>query len=123
MGTLATSLSENEEKNLNITKVKINWNKEKDIGEAVDFYKKPRNLTDKIYHHVGIYSFKPSSLDYFVKLPQSKNEIDYKLEQWRALEAGIKIGIGFADNVSLSVDTIDDLIQVENIIKKSDDKN
>ena len=72
---------------------------------------------------IGIYSFKLSSLDSFVKLTQSKNEKSYNLEQWRALDAGIKIGISFLENVSLSVDTIDDLIKVESIIKKLDDKN
>ncbi len=123
IGTLATNLSYSEEKDLNITKVKIKWKQEKNIGEAIDFYKKPRNLIDQIYHHVGIYSFKLSSLDSFVKLTQSKNEKSYNLEQWRALDAGIKIGISFLENVSLSVDTIDDLIKVENIIKKLDDKN
>ena len=40
IGTLGTDLNSIEEENINITKVKINWDKEKKIGNAVDFYKK-----------------------------------------------------------------------------------
>ena len=60
--------------NINITKVQIKWHKDKTIGEANDFYKKPKDLINNIYHHVGIYSFKPSTLNKFVNLPLSKNE-------------------------------------------------
>ena len=121
IGSLATNLNESEERNINITKVKINWDKGKNIGEALDFYKFPKNKIHDIYHHVGIYSFKPSTLKKFVELPQSKNELDKKLEQWRAIDAEIKIGISFVENVPLSVDTKEDLIHIENIIKEIDD--
>ena len=70
-----------------------------------------------IYQHVGIYSFKPSALKKFISLPPSKNEIDRKLEQLRALDAGIKIGITYVENVPISVDTVEDLMQIENILK------
>ena len=121
IGSLATNLNESEEKNINITKVKINWDKGKNIGEALDFYKLPKNQIHNVYHHVGIYSFKPLTLKKFVELPQSKNELDKKLEQWRAIDAKIKIGISFVENVPLSVDTKEDLIHLENIIKRIDD--
>ena len=117
VGTLATNLSYDEEKNINITKVKIQWNKETKIGKAIKFYKHSEGIIDNIYHHVGIYSFKPSILDRFVKLPVSKNEINHQLEQWRLLDANIKIGIIFVDNGPLSVDTKEDLIHIEKIIK------
>ena len=38
IGSLATNLNESEEKNINITKVKINWDKGKNIGEALDVF-------------------------------------------------------------------------------------
>ena len=81
----------------------------------------PKNQIHNVYHHVGIYSFNPLTLKKFVELPQSKNELDKKLEQWRAIDAKIKIGISFVENVPLSVDTKEDLIHLENIIKRIDD--
>ena len=41
----------------------------------------------------------------------------YKLEQWRALDAKMTIGVNYVDNVPISVDTKEDLIHVENIIR------
>ena len=81
---------------------------------------KGTNLTN-IYQHVGIYSFKPSALKKFISLPPSKNEIDRKLEQLRVLDAGIKIGITYVENVPISVDTLEDLILIENILKNRDE--
>ena len=74
-----------------------------------------------IYQHVGIYSFKPSALKKFISLSPSKNEIDRKLEQLRALDAGIKIGITYVENVPISVDTVEDLMLIENILKNRND--
>ena len=122
IGTLGTDLNSIEEENINITKVKINWDKEKKIGNAVDFYKKSEGTLKNIYQHVGIYSFKPSALNNFVKLSQSKNELEKQLEQLRAIDAGIKIGISYVENVPLSVDTKEDLNHIESIIKETNDK-
>ena len=52
-------------------------------------------------------------------LPPSKNELYYKLEQWRALDAKMTIGVNYVANASISVDTKDDLIHVENIIRNT----
>ena len=49
----------------------------------------------------------------------SSNEIDYKLEQWRALDANMSIGVSYVNNVPISVDTKEDLIQIKNIIKSN----
>ena len=117
IGTLVTNISINEEKEKNITKVKINWIKKDQLGEALDFYKLSRQTLNNIYHHVGIYSFSFKSLKKFVELKPSSNELYYRLEQWRALDANMSIGASYVKNVPLSVDTEDDLIKVENIIK------
>ena len=119
IGTLVTNISKKEEKNLNITKAKIKWIKKEFFGEALDFYKLSKSIIENIYHHVGIYSFRHESLKRFVELNPSPNEIYHKLEQWRALDAKMSIGVNFVDNVPLSVDTEEDLINVENIIKSS----
>ena len=126
IGTVATSFW-NQADNENITKVSINWENNDLVGNSIDFYKKSRtqveNRYQNIYQHVGIYSFKPSALQKFVSLGPSKNEIENKLEQLRALDAGIKIGITYVENVPISVDTLEDLIFIENIIKNKNEKN
>jgi len=121
IGTIATNISSDEEKNENITKVSIDWREENVVGNSLDFYKFSKKQLTNIYQHVGIYSFKPIALRKFVSLPASKNEIDRKLEQLRAMDAGIKIGITYVENVPISVDTLEDLILIENILKNRDE--
>lgn len=117
IGTIATGINIEEENNKNITKVKIKWIKKNIIGQAIDFYKKPKNILKNIYHHVGIYSFRIDSLKKFVHLSPSQNELSKKLEQWRALDANITLGITYVDDVPISVDTKEDIIHAENIIR------
>ena len=59
----------------------------------------------------------------FVKLPKSKNEILLNLEQYRVLDAGISIGVIFEKNIPASIDTKDDLINAQNIIRSNNEKN
>ena len=53
-------------------------------------------------------------------MPPSKNEEERKLEQLRALDSGMKIGITYVDNIAISVDTVKDLKIIE---KKINEKN
>ena len=117
IGTIATDISIDEMQNNNITKVTVDWQQEGIFGNSLDFYKFSTKKISNIYQHVGIYSFKPIALRKFVSLPPSKNEIDRKLEQLRAIDAGIKIGITYVENVPISVDTAEDLMLIENILK------
>jgi len=123
IGTIGTNISSEEEKNENITKVIIDWKKSSVVGNSIDFYKSSKRQLTNIYQHVGIYSFKPIALKRFVSLPPSKNEIDRKLEQLRALDAGVNIGITYVENVPISVDTLEDLMLIENIIKNNNENN
>ena len=117
IGTLVTNISEEEEKNINITKAKVNWIKKENIGEAIDFYKKPKKVLKNIYHHIGIYSFRINSLKKFIGLKPSENELFHKLEQWRALDSNMTIGTKYIDESYFGVDTEEDLLKAENIIK------
>ena len=121
IGTLVTNINDIEEKDENITKVKIQWIKKDQIGQALDFYKLSKKNLKNIYHHVGIYSFSFKALKTFVNLKPSSNELHYKLEQWRAIDSGMNIGATFVKNVPLSVDTKEDIKKVENIIKSDND--
>jgi 3-deoxy-manno-octulosonate cytidylyltransferase (CMP-KDO synthetase) len=62
-----------------------------------------------LYHHIGLYAFRRAALDRFVALPPSPLEKREKLEQLRALEAGMRIDAAIVDTVPLGVDTPEDL--------------
>ncbi len=62
-----------------------------------------------LYHHIGLYAYRRKALQRFVSLPPSPLEIREKLEQLRALEAGMRIDATIVDDVPLGVDTPQDL--------------
>jgi 3-deoxy-manno-octulosonate cytidylyltransferase (CMP-KDO synthetase) len=61
------------------------------------------------YHHIGLYAYRRSALERFVALPPSANERRERLEQLRALDAGMRIDIAVVQSVPLGVDTPEDL--------------
>jgi len=61
------------------------------------------------YHHIGLYAYRRAALERFVTLPPSPLEMQEKLEQLRALEAGMRIDVTIVDNVPRGVDTPADL--------------
>jgi 3-deoxy-manno-octulosonate cytidylyltransferase (CMP-KDO synthetase) len=69
-----------------------------------------------LYHHIGIYAYRRAALERFVSLPPSPLELREKLEQLRALEAGMKINVGLVDTVPLGVDTPRDLERARELI-------
>jgi 3-deoxy-manno-octulosonate cytidylyltransferase (CMP-KDO synthetase) len=62
-----------------------------------------------LYHHIGLYAYRRAALERFVKLPPSPLEERERLEQLRALEAGMRIDVAIVDSVPLGVDTPQDL--------------
>jgi 3-deoxy-manno-octulosonate cytidylyltransferase (CMP-KDO synthetase) len=62
-----------------------------------------------LYHHIGLYAYRRAALERFVRLPQGILERREKLEQLRALEAGMRIDVRLVDTVPLGVDTSADL--------------
>lgn len=68
----------------------------------------PHGAKDFLYH-VGIYGFTVKALTQFIDLEQSNYEKCEQLEQLRALENGMKIGICISNEIPISVDTPDDL--------------
>jgi len=71
-----------------------------------------------LYHHVGIYAYRRSSLERFVALGPSVLERRERLEQLRALEAGMRIDAEIVDTVPLGVDTSQDLARARELIAK-----
>ena len=68
------------------------------------------------YHHIGLYAYRRAALQRFVSLPPSPLELQEKLEQLRALEAGMRIDIGLVDTVPRGVDTPADLETARRIL-------
>ena len=62
-----------------------------------------------LYHHIGLYAYRRAALQRFVALPPSPLEKREKLEQLRALEAGMRIDVAIVGSVPLGVDTPEDL--------------
>jgi 3-deoxy-manno-octulosonate cytidylyltransferase (CMP-KDO synthetase) len=62
-----------------------------------------------LLHHIGLYAFRRAALQRFVALPPSPLERRERLEQLRALEAGMRIDIALVDVAPLGVDTPEDL--------------
>jgi 3-deoxy-manno-octulosonate cytidylyltransferase (CMP-KDO synthetase) len=71
------------------------------------------------YHHIGLYAYRRAALERFVRLPPSPLEQQEKLEQLRALEAGMRIDITIVDSVPRGVDTPADLETTRQILAKS----
>lgn len=61
------------------------------------------------YHHIGLYAYRRAALERFVKLPPSENERRERLEQLRALDAGMRIDVALVKSVPLGVDTPEEL--------------
>jgi len=68
------------------------------------------------YHHIGLYTYRRPALERFVKLPPSANERREKLEQLRALDAGMRIDVMIVDSVPLGVDTPEDLEKARRLL-------
>jgi 3-deoxy-manno-octulosonate cytidylyltransferase (CMP-KDO synthetase) len=69
-----------------------------------------------LYHHIGIYAYRRPALERFIGLAPSPLEQREKLEQLRALEAGMRIDVQIVDTVPLGVDTPADLERARGLI-------
>ncbi|WP_159588393.1 3-deoxy-manno-octulosonate cytidylyltransferase [Chelativorans xinjiangense] len=69
-----------------------------------------------LYHHVGIYAYRRAALERFVALGPSTLEMRERLEQLRALEAGMRIDAEIVRSVPLGVDTQADLERAREIL-------
>ncbi len=69
-----------------------------------------------LYHHIGLYAYRREALTRFVALPPSALERREKLEQLRALEAGMRIDAMVVDSAPLGVDTPEDLAAARKIL-------
>ena len=118
MGTLAAEIKNFKDlKNSNIVKVITKKDlKEDQFSLAETFTRNAKNV-DNIYHHIGIYCYSSETLKKFVKLNQSKNEIENRLEQLRALDNNIEINVALASSSPIGVDTEEDYLALKKIME------
>jgi 3-deoxy-manno-octulosonate cytidylyltransferase (CMP-KDO synthetase) len=69
-----------------------------------------------LYHHVGLYAYRRAALERFVALRPSPLERRERLEQLRALEAGMRIDAEIVQSLPLGVDTPEDLQRARTIL-------
>lgn len=109
--TLAAEITDPAERtNPNVTKAVISLMHGAATGHALYFTRASAPHGEgPLYHHIGIYGYRRDALAKFVSLPPSPLEVREKLEQLRALEAGMRIDVAVVDTVPLGVDTPEDL--------------
>ena len=120
IGTLATKIKDEAMlSNKNVVKVTLKEKLSNDnFPFALNFAR--QNLSNKyqnIYHHIGIYIYKVNILEKFVNFDQTKNEVENRLEQLRALDNSIKINVGLAKSSPISVDTMEDYLALKKIME------
>ncbi len=81
-----------------------------DVAPALYFSRNPvPSGNGPLWHHIGIYAYRREALARFVGLPPSPLEQREKLEQLRALEAGMRMGAARVAAAPFGVDTPEDL--------------
>ena len=118
IGTLAAKIENKSDlANENIVKVITENNLEDDpFSKAKIFLRKSQDALN-IYHHIGIYCYSSEILKNFVELTQTKNEIENRLEQIRALDNNIKINVALANKAPIGVDTEEDYLALKKIME------
>ena len=121
IGTLAAKIeNEKDFQNENIVKVQTKSNLQEDSFSEAEAFSRISKKLDKIYHHIGIYCYSAETLEKFVELNQTKNEIEQRLEQLRALDNSIKINVALAKSPPIGVDTEEDYMALKKIMEYKD---
>ena len=111
IATIAAEITREAERNdPNVVKAVIALPPGGSIGRALYFTRTTAPAGDgPHYHHIGLYAYRRAALERFVALPPGVLERRERLEQLRALEAGMRIDVALVDTVPLGVDTPADL--------------
>jgi 3-deoxy-manno-octulosonate cytidylyltransferase (CMP-KDO synthetase) len=118
IATIAAAIRIEEERHdPNVVKVAAAFASDRRIARALYFSRAtiPSGEGDH-YHHIGLYAYRRAALERFVTLSPGILERREKLEQLRALEAGMRIDVALVDTVPLGVDTPADLERARAIL-------
>jgi 3-deoxy-manno-octulosonate cytidylyltransferase (CMP-KDO synthetase) len=119
MSTIAIPTEDEEERsNPNMVKAVVAWQKDDPgLGRALYFTRATAPTgPGPVYHHIGIYGFRRAALERFCALEPSPLELRERLEQLRALENGMSVGVRVVDAVPFGVDTPADLERARRIL-------
>jgi len=118
IATLVAEITNEEEKtNPNVVKAVVGFEDGNRVGRALYFSRATVPHGDgPLYHHIGIYAYRRSALERFVRLRPGVLEQREKLEQLRALENGMRIDAVRVDTVPFGVDTPADLERARQIL-------
>jgi 3-deoxy-manno-octulosonate cytidylyltransferase (CMP-KDO synthetase) len=111
IATLAAETRDHEEaRNPNVVKAVADLGPDRPVATATDFRRELDGLGEgPHWHHIGIYAFRRMALERFVLLAPSAREKSRRLEQMRALDAGMTIAVARVDSAPFGVDTPADL--------------
>ncbi|MEG9861552.1 MAG: 3-deoxy-manno-octulosonate cytidylyltransferase [Parvularculales bacterium] len=118
ISTLAAPLTDPSElDNSAVVKAVVSFQEGDDWGKALYFTRATAPWGEgPYYHHIGLYGYRRAALKKFVTTPPSPLEQREKLEQLRALEAGLKIIVRRVAQTALGVDTSDDLEKIRSMM-------
>jgi 3-deoxy-manno-octulosonate cytidylyltransferase (CMP-KDO synthetase) len=121
IATLAARIVREEERtNPNVVKAVVPFADDAvpgTIARALYFTRVPAPLGEgPLYHHIGLYAYRRAALRRFVALPPGVLERRERLEQLRALEAGMRIDVVLVDAVPLGVDTPEELARARELL-------
>lgn len=121
MSTLGAVITDPEEVTRpSVVKAVVDLPDGADRGRALYFTRTPAPSGEgPLIHHIGIYGFRREALERFVTLPPSPLERREKLEQLRALSAGMRVDLALIGGVPLGVDTADDLEAARAALRKA----
>ena len=108
LGTLATLIDDpDQRRDPNTVKAVIAFDAQcPRLGRGLYFSRATVPSGDgPVYHHIGIYAYQRAALERFATLPPSPLEQQERLEQLRALESGMTIGVALVDTSPLEVNT------------------
>ncbi len=121
IATLAAPIRTEEElKNPNVVKViaPLAW---EEVALAEDFVRDlPQDHQGPTFHHIGIYAYRREALLRFVRLPPSLRERKHRLEQLRAMDAGMKIAVARVAQAPFGVDTPAELEYVRQQVEREE---
>ena len=110
MSTVATVMNFADRDDPNSVKAVLSLPAGHKIGRALYFSRATVPSGEgPLYHHFGLYGFRRDALRRFVRLPPSPLEIRERLEQLRALDAGMCVGVTIIERALREVNTPEDL--------------
>ncbi|MFP6758153.1 MAG: 3-deoxy-manno-octulosonate cytidylyltransferase [Alphaproteobacteria bacterium] len=121
IGTIAAEIGDDDERtNPNVVKIIAGFAPGARRARALAFTRATAPSGDgPLYHHIGLYAYRRAALERFVGLAPSPLEQREKLEQLRALDAGMRIDVALVDTVPLGVDTAADLDRARDLLAPS----